>query len=162
MGYRISVDTGGTFTDVVVSTDDGRVAIGKALTDTRRAFDGLRAALERAAEELGTGVPELLADTQVFLYGTTRATNGIVQRRVARTALLVTAGFPDILVLKEGGKSRPHDLRIPYPEPYVPRSLTFEVPERIDAEGGIVRPLDEDETRRILATLRARSVEAVA
>ncbi|HSJ96811.1 MAG TPA: hydantoinase/oxoprolinase family protein, partial [Myxococcota bacterium] len=162
MGYRISVDTGGTFTDVVVSSDDGRFAIGKALTDRRRAFDGVRAGLERAAEELGLGAPELLAGARLFLYGTTRATNGIVERKVARTALLVTEGFPDVLVLKEGGKFRPHDLRMPYPEPYVPRSLTFEVPERIDAEGGVVRPLDEEATRGILASLPARGVEAVA
>ena len=162
MPYRISVDTGGTFTDVVVTDDSGHFTIGKALTDRKRAFASIAAALEVAAEELGLTVPALLAATAMFLYGTTRGTNGIVERKTARTAFLTTEGFPDILLLKEGGKSEPHNLQMEYPAPYVPRRLTFEIPERVNAEGGIGKALDEVAVRAILAGLQARGVEAIA
>lgn len=162
MGFRISVDTGGTFTDVVVTDPEGRFTVGKALTDPEHAFASIRAGLEVVAEQLGTAVPALLAETDVFLYGTTRATNGIVERKVARTAFLTTQGFPDILVLKQGGKFEPHRLDVDYPDPYVPRRLTFEVPERMNAQGGVERPLDEEAVRAMLAGLPGLGVEAVA
>lgn len=162
MPYRISVDTGGTFTDVVVTDATGRFTIGKALTDKQRAFASIRAGLEVAASELGLSVPALLADTAMFLYGTTRGTNGIVERKTARTAFLTTEGFPDTLLLKEGGKAEPHNLRMEYPEPYIPRRLTFEIPERVNAEGGIDKALDEAAVRALLAGFAARGVEAVA
>ena len=162
MPYRIAVDTGGTFTDVVVAGADGAFAVGKALTTPDRPFDGIAAALDIAAGQLGLGRAALLGDTAVFLYGTTRATNAIVEGRAARTALLVTEGFPDILVLKEGGKPNPHQLDVDYPAPYVPRSLTFEVPERIGAGGEVVLDLDEDATRATIRRLAALGVEAVA
>jgi N-methylhydantoinase A len=162
MSFRISVDTGGTFTDVVVTDTSGRFTIGKALTDRQRAFASIEAGLAVAAEQLGISTAALLADTSMFLYGTTRATNGIVERKIARTAFLTTAGFPDILLLKEGGKSDPHNLRIEYPEPYIPRRYTFEVPERINAEGGVELPLDEAALRSLLQDLPGRGIEAVA
>jgi len=160
--YRISVDTGGTFTDVVLTSSEGSFTIGKALSDKRRAFASIDAGLTTAVRRLGTTLEEVLADTDVFLYGTTRATNGIVERKTARTAFLTTRGFPDTLLLKEGGKFEPHNLRMEYPAPYVPKRYTFEVPERINAEGGIEKPLDEAALRQILQTLKARDIEAVA
>jgi len=162
MPYRISVDTGGTFTDVVVTSTAGGFTIGKALTDRKRAFASVEAGLAVAAEQLGTTVKALLADTAVFLYGTTRATNGIVERKIARTAFLTTEGFPDILLLKEGGKAEPHNLRMEYPDPYVPRRYTFEVRERINAEGGVEQALDEAALRGLLGSLAARGIEAIA
>ena len=162
MAYRISVDTGGTFTDVVVTDSTGRFTIGKALTDKKRAFASIDAGLAVAAEELGTTAAALLADTSVFLYGTTRGTNGIVERKIARTAFLTTQGFPDILLLKEGGKSEPHNLRMEYPDPYVPRRHTFEVAERMNAEGAVETPLDEAGLRVLLATFPKRGIEAIA
>lgn len=162
MPYRISVDTGGTFTDVVVTDSDGRFTVGKALTDKKRAFASIQAGLAVAAEELGIDVDALLADTAMFIYGTTRGTNGIVERKTARTAFLTTAGFPDVLLLKEGGKSEPHNLEMEYPDPYIPRRLTFEVPERVNAEGGVEQPLDEPAVRELLATFPNRGIEAIA
>ncbi|MEA2626591.1 MAG: N-methylhydantoinase, partial [Candidatus Binatota bacterium] len=114
------------------------------------------------AAELGRTSSELLRGTDVVVYGTTRATNAIVTGRVAKTALLVTEGFRDVLVLKEGGKAAAHDFGRPYPPPYVPRRRTFEIGERVDAEGGVVRALDESRARAILGDLRARAYEAVA
>ena len=162
MPYRISVDTGGTFTDVVVTDDSGQFTIGKALTDKQRAFASIRDGLAVAAEELGSDVTTLLAETDIFLYGTTRGTNGIVERKTARTAFLTTAGFPDVLLLKEGGKAEPHNLEVEYPDPYIPRRLTWEIPERVNAEGGIELTLDEDGVRDVLAALKSREIEAVA
>ena len=161
-GWRISVDTGGTFTDVVVADDGGRFTIGKALTTPARIFGGLSQALVDAAGKLGLEVTDLLARTDIFIYGTTRATNAIVTGKIARTAFLTTAGFPDILVLREGGKFNPHDFRTPYPRPYIPRRHTFEIAERIDAGGAVRTPLDEAQAIGVLDTLRARGFEAVA
>jgi N-methylhydantoinase A len=161
MGLRISVDTGGTFTDVVVATGD-REVIAKAPTTPDRIFVGMRNALENAAEQLGQDLEALLGDTDVLIYGTTRATNAIVQGAVAKTAFLVTAGFPDILVLKEGGKPRVHDFATDYPDPYIPQAHTFEIAERVDSEGGVVESLDREQVRSVLARLKEREFEAVA
>ena len=161
MGLRISVDTGGTFTDVVAG-GDGREVIGKAPTTPDRIFVGMRGALENAAEQLGLSLPELLGETDLLIYGTTRATNAIVQGAVAKTAFLVTAGFPDILVLKEGGKHGVHDFETDYPDPYIPQAHTFEIDERIDAEGGVVTPLDREQARAVLELVGERGFEAVA
>ncbi len=161
-GWRVSVDTGGTFTDVVVADDRGRFTIGKALTTPDRIFNGLSAALEHAAETLGLTRADVLGRTDILIYGTTRATNAIVTGNIAKTAFLTTAGFPDVLVLREGGKFNPHDFATPFPAPYVPRRRTFEISERIDARGKVLLPLDEAQARHTLQTLRAHAYEAVA
>ena len=109
MSFTISVDTGGTFTDVIVRDASGKQTIGKALTTHGRVFGGLSESIKAAAADLGLGFEQLLADTTLFIYGTTRATNAIVTRNVAKTAFLTTEGFPDILVLKEGGKLDGYD-----------------------------------------------------
>ena len=162
MPYRISVDTGGTFTDVVVTDENGQFTVGKALTDKQRAFASIEQGLAVAGEELGISVDALLADTSLFIYGTTRATNGIVERKIGRTAFLTTSGFPDVLLLKEGGKAEPHNLQVEYPDPYVPRRFTFEVPERINAEGGVEMALDEQAVRDTLAGFADKDIEAIA
>ena len=161
MGLRISVDTGGTFTDVVAATGE-REVIGKAPTTPDRIFVGMRNALQNAAEQLDCDLAALLGDTDLLIYGTTRATNAIVQGAVAKTAFLVTAGFPDILVLKEGGKPRVHDFSTDYPDPYIPQAHTFEIAERIDSEGGVVEPLDREQARAVLERIKERGFEAVA
>jgi N-methylhydantoinase A len=147
MGFRISVDTGGTFTDVVVADAKGIRAIGKALTTPKRIFEGMRAAIEVAAEGCGITGDTLLQQTDMLIYGTTRATNAVVTKATAKTAFLTTRGFRDILVLKEGGKYDPHDYSYDYPQPYIPRRYTFEVDERIDAQGNVVRAFDEQQAR---------------
>lgn len=161
MTYRISVDTGGTFTDVVVTDDDGRPHIGKAPTVAASAFSPIREGLNVIARDLGTSVAEILADADVLTYGTTRATNAIVEQKTARTGFFTTAGFPDVLLLREGGKPEPFR-QIPYQPPYVPRWLTFEIDERIDSEGGIFRPLDIDSVLEAIERTRQLNVEAVA
>lgn len=162
MSYRVSVDTGGTFTDVVVADSRGIRAIGKALTTPQRIFEGMRGAVDVAAEECGTTGAALLAECDMLIYGTTRATNAVVTKNTAKTAFLTTRGFRDILVLREGGKFDPHDYSYDYPEPYIPRRYTFEIDERIDAQGEVVRALDVAQAREIARTLKERGFEAVA
>lgn len=160
--YRISVDVGGTFTDVVVAGADGLLTLGKALTTRDRSYTGLRAGLEDAARQLDVPADRVLAGASLLIYGTTRSTNAVVQGATARTAFLTTEGFPNILHYRQGGKERPFDLGRGDLPPYVPGKYTFEVPERINAEGGIERPLDEDAVVAVLDRLRELRIEAVA
>ena len=160
--YRIAVDTGGTFTDVVLSGDDGTLAVGKALTTYGRVFDGFEASVERAARTIGRTGDDVLRAADVIVYGTTHATNAVLTGRTARTALLVTEGFADTLILREGGRRNVFDSRAAYPPPYIPRRLTFELRERVSAEGEVLKALDEDHARSVIASLAEHDVEAVA
>lgn len=160
VSFRVSVDTGGTFTDVVVADQDGNLHIGKALTTPARAFDAIRAGLEQVAPALGASVTELLASTMQFAYGTTRATNAIVEGTTARTAFLTTRGFPDILLLREGGKLGPFT-PAPFPPPYVPRYLTFEIGGRIDADATEFSALDQRSVMEAIAACQRHGVEAI-
>ncbi|KJF70621.1 hydantoinase/oxoprolinase family protein [Agrobacterium arsenijevicii] len=162
MSYRISVDVGGTFTDVIVVTAAGERIIGKSLTTPDRAFDGISSAISHAAEQLNTDFKALLAATEMFVYGTTRATNAIVTRRVAKTAFVTTAGFPDTLVFKEGGKLNAHDFSQDYPKPYIARRHTFEVPERILSDGTVYESFNEAAARDVLTEIKQAQFQAVA
>jgi N-methylhydantoinase A len=162
MAYTISVDTGGTFTDVIVSDADGTMTIGKALTTRDRIFLGMREAIQSAADSLKIESTDLLAETKLLIYGTTRATNAIVTKTVAKTAFVTTSGFADILLLKEGGKFNPHDFSQDYPDPYIPRRYTFEVEERTSSEGEISVPFNEIQARKIVKQLKDAAFEAVA
>lgn len=162
MPYRISADTGGTFIDVVVGDETGRKTIGKSLTTHDRVSRGLLKAIANAAESLGVSPKDLLDGTDLFVYGTTRATNAIVTRNAARTAFIATRGFGDTLVLKEGGKHNGQDFSKPYPDPYIPRSHTFEVSERVAADGRVIEALDERDVRRVLKEIADREFEAIA
>ncbi len=160
--YRVSADVGGTFTDVVIADDQGTLTLGKALTTPERSYRGFRAGLENAAESLGVSADEVLRGCNVLIYGTTRSTNAIVEGKVAKTAFLTTEGFPNILHYRQGGKEGVFDLSNDPIPPYVPRKYTFEIPERINAEGGVERELDEAAVADTIERLRALDVEAVA
>ena len=162
MKYRIAVDTGGTFTDVVVANQNGALTVGKAPSTPDRSSGGVTEGLRDAARNMALGLDNLIAGTDVLIYGTTWATNAIITGSTAKTAILLTAGFPDILVYRQGGKLHPFELQIDPLKPYVPRRLTVEIPERINAEGGIERALDELTVRDELRRLADQLVEAVA
>lgn len=160
--FRIAVDTGGTFTDVVVGASDGRISVGKALTTYDRVFRGFEASVARAADAAGWTAGQVLAAADVIVYGTTHATNAVLTGKTAKTALLVTAGFEDTLILREGGRRHAFDSRAAYPPPYVPRRLTFGLRERISAQGEVLTPLDETHARGVISGLAHEGVEAVA
>jgi N-methylhydantoinase A len=159
---RFAVDTGGTFTDLLVEDADGTLHMFKAATTPSDPIRGVLDALQAAANGLGRSLPDLLAAGETFIYGTTHAINAIITGNTARTALLTTEGHPDVLVLREGGRAEPFNYAVPFPDPYIPRSLTWELPGRIRPDGSELVPFDDAACRRVIAGLRAREVKAVA
>ena len=159
---RFACDTGGTFTDLIVEDDDGSLTMYKASTTPSDPVKGVLDSLSLAAEDRSIGLGELLGRGDMLIHGTTHAINAIITGNTAKTAFLTTAGHPDILVLREGGRIEPFNFTAAYPDPYVPRSLTFEVPERVDSAGGVHTPLDEAAAVEIIGKLRDAEVEAVA
>lgn len=158
---RFAIDTGGTFTDLAVEDDSGHLHQFKAPTTPSDPVLGLLDVLDAAASHFGVARRDLLARGEMLIHGTTRAINAVVTGTTARTAFFTTWGQPEILVDREGGKTKPFDAFQEFPQPYVPRALTFEIPERIAYDGEVVRPLDEKQTERIILRLRDAGVEAV-
>jgi N-methylhydantoinase A len=159
---RFACDTGGTFTDLIVEDDQHGLHMYKAATTPADPVKGVLDALALAASDMDLSLAELLGQGEMLIHGTTHAINAIITGSTAKTAFLTTAGHPDILVLREGGRIEPFNFVAPYPEPYVPRALTFEVPERIDSAGGVHTPLDEAAVIAIASSLREAAVESVA
>ena len=159
---RFAVDTGGTFTDLVVESDDGELSLYKSSTTPNDPAQGVLDVLELGARDQGLDRAEFLGRGELFIHGTTRAINAILTKTTAKTAFLASEGHPDILLFREDGRTEPFNFTRPYPEPYIPRSLSFEVPERVGAAGEIVKPLDEAATIEIIRSLPERQIEAVA
>ena len=159
---RFATDTGGTFTDLLIEDEAGSIHMFKVATVPSEPVKGVLAAFDVAAKHFQIDRRTLLRRGEMFVHGTTHAINAIVTKNTAKTALLVTSGHPDILVLREGGRLEPFNHAVPYPDPYIPRSLTFEVPERILASGEVRRPLDTAAVVEIANELKRRDVEAVA
>ena len=158
---RFAVDTGGTFTDLVVESDDGGLRMYKAPTTPSDPVAGVLETLARAADDLGESREALLARGEMLIHGTTHAINAIVTGNTARTAFLTTRGHPDVLVFREGGRIEPFNFTVPYPEPYVPRSITYEVSERVSYDGTVTEPLDENGVIEIVEELKGQDIEAI-
>ena len=160
--YRIGIDVGGTFTDLVAVDGAGRVVIAKTASTPRDPSDGLLAGLELLAVELGTDLRGLLAATERIVHGTTVATNALLERKGARVGLLTTEGHRDVIEMREGLKPDRYHLRMPPPVPLVPRALRLGVRERVRFDGAVARPLHRPSLAAALATLARAGVEAVA
>jgi N-methylhydantoinase A len=158
---RCAIDTGGTFTDLALEHEN-EVRIFKCSTTPENPIRGILEVLELAARGLGIEPAELLGRITMLIHGTTRATNAVLTGNTARTALLATLGHRDMLLLREGGRSRAFDWSVEYSDAYIPRSLTFEICERVDAQGRVLRELDEQAAVETIARLRELEVEAVA
>ena len=156
-GARLAVDIGGTFTDVALEAGD-RLVTTKVLTThaapERGVLEGLGKVLEMAR------VPP--SSVRLVIHGTTLATNAIIERKGARTALLVTEGHRDALEMAHENRFEQYDIGVDRPPPLVPRHLRLPVAERMDRHGSVLVPLDEDTVRRWLPLLDEREVEAVA
>lgn len=159
---RFACDTGGTFTDLVVEDDRGGAEMFKAPTTPADPVDGVLASLGLAAAEHGVELADFLGRGDVFIHGTTHAINAILTGNTARTAFLTTAGHPDVLLLREGSRPRAFDHSLEYPQPYVPRALTFEIPGRFDAQGRELAPLEEDALVAAIRRIGELEVEAVS
>ena len=156
-GFRLAVDIGGTFTDIVLETPHGFES-GKVLTTPdgpeQGVIDGVRMVLDKAK------VAAFQLD--LVIHGTTLATNAIIERRGAKTALITTRGFRDTLEFAFGHRFDQYDLELERPEPLVSRPLRFEVIERTAADGSVLLALDDDSVRSVAAQLRDQAVESVA
>lgn len=159
---RIGIDVGGTFTDVVATNASGSVSVEKALTTPEDPSIGVLNALAQLADRFGISVATLLADTQRIVHGTTVATNALLERKGARVALLTTEGHRDVLEMREGLKDERYNLRMPPPEPLVPRHLRLGVRERLRADGSKEVPLDKTSLDTAISTVKAADVDAVA
>jgi N-methylhydantoinase A len=158
MRYRVGIDIGGTFSDLVVLAADGRVETLKVSSAPDglipALIDGLRRLLERGGLFAG--------DAEAVVHGTTVATNAIVEYRGARTALITTRGFRDVLEIRRLRVGRLYDLGWEKPASLVPRRLRREVTERLDATGRVVTPLDESEAAQVVEGLLGEGIEALA
>jgi len=159
---RFAVDTGGTFTDLIVEDDENGLHMFKASTTPDDPIRGVLDSLQVAADDFELSLADLLGKADLFIHGTTHAINAIVTGNTAKTAFLTTEGHRDILVFREGGRMEPFNFTVPYPQPYIPRALSYEVPGRILADASEKKPLDEGRVVEILNELKAKEVEAVA
>jgi N-methylhydantoinase A len=170
MSYYIGTDIGGTFTDLVMLSDKGNVTIVKTPTTPTDRTRGVLDAIALAAESIGLAPEQLFEQLEYFAHGTTAATNAFIERKGARTGLLTTRGFADILAIQRSMSSWAgmahheisHFSARTTPTPIVPRNFIAEVSERVDYKGAIVVPLDEEDARAGIRRLTALGVEAIA
>lgn len=171
MSYVIGVDTGGTFTDVVVMNEEGEITTAKALSTPPTFIEGIVNSLEDAAQLQGTTIDGVLSQTDVFVLGITVATNTIINRSGAKTGLITTVGHEHVHHIARGGLSKWAGLpeseikeafRTKKMDPLVPKALVRGVTERIDWKGSVVCPLNVEEARQAINSLVDEGVESIA
>jgi N-methylhydantoinase A len=156
-GVRLAADIGGTFTDVVLETPARRYSC-KVLTTPREPEVAVMQGIERLLAESGVAATQI----GLFIHGTTLATNALIERKGARTAMLTTEGLRDVLAMGYEKRFDAYDVDIEGPTELVPRPWRFAVRERIAADGSVLLPLDEDAVRRAGLAMREAGVQAVA
>ncbi len=157
MTARLAVDIGGTFTDVAVETEDERWT-GKVLTTPHAPELGVLEAVRMVLQKAGLAP----ADIALVIHGTTLATNAVIERKGAKTALLTTEGFRDVLALGNESRYDQYDLNIELAQPLVPRRWRLPVTERLDNTGKVLIPLEPRDVEQHVAFMRAEGIEAVA
>lgn len=170
MTYRIAVDIGGTFTDCVVVDEDGLRTVSKALTRYGALEDGVLEAVEVNAEQLGLSLQEILARAEMFVHGTTQATNALLTHTGVRVGLITTKGHEDVLRIgrvysKMAGlaeRDLVHSSRLEKPLALVAQHLIIGINERVDCDGDVLTSLRDDEVIAAIQTLVAADVEAIA
>jgi N-methylhydantoinase A len=168
--YRIGVDIGGTFTDCVVASEGGGRIVSKAPTTPGSLEQGVLEAVRVSAEQVGLSLKQLLQATDLFVHGTTQATNAILTRTGARTGLITTRGHEDAIIIgkvhaKVAGlpeRDLVHSSRLEKPDPIVPRELIRGVSERIDRYGDVIVELQEGEVVAAIDSLLEAGVQAIA
>lgn len=157
-GVRIGADVGGTFTDVVIEMADGSFESTKVLTTHGGPEEGILLGIERIASEHGVD----MADVDQIIHGTTLATNALIERRGAKTALVTTQGFRDVIETRSEGRFEQYDLNIVLPTPLIERKDRFTVPERLNARGEELLAFDDAAANSVIDTIVDRGYEAVA
>lgn len=157
--FRLAIDVGGTFTDVVIFNDaDATLHFGKVLSTPD---DPSRGSLTGADEALSRSGVDPVSVAEV-IHATTVATNAVLERKGALTGLITTRGFRDTLEMRRESRYDIYDLGLKLPEPLVPRELRVEVDERLDADGNVLRALDESGVKAAVDTLLKAQVSAIA
>ncbi|MBL8384715.1 MAG: hydantoinase/oxoprolinase family protein [Burkholderiales bacterium] len=152
-------DIGGTFTDFVeVDESSGRIGVYKCLTTPGDPSEAIEAGVRELSARRGTDASAL----DVLVHGTTLVINAVIERKGAKTGLLTTRGFRDVLEIGREKRFDAYDLQIQFPEPLVPRHLRLEVDERLHATGAVIAPLNEGSSREAIATLLQEGVESIA
>ena len=154
---RIGVDIGGTFTDVALEVGHRRFT-AKTLTTSRAPEEGVLAAMRSVIAEAGVDPGEL----GVVIHGTTLATNALIERKGAKTALLTTEGFRDVVEIRHENRFEQYDVNIDLPLPLVPRRRRLPIRERINAQGEVLQDLDERSVGQAIDALAAEGIESVA
>ncbi len=157
--YRLGCDIGGTFTDfVLVNNRTGEFFTNKCLTTPSDPSD----AIEQGIRELNEKLPGFLDQVEEIIHGTTLVINAIIERKGARTALITTRGFRDVLELGREKRYDAYDIFSEYPEPIVPRPDRVEIDERITSQGRVLKSVNETEAVTVLKTLKNKGIESIA
>ncbi|MGD2124755.1 MAG: hydantoinase/oxoprolinase family protein [Desulfobacteraceae bacterium] len=157
--YRLGCDIGGTFTDFVLLNDQtGDIKINKCLTTPKDPSD----AVEQGIKEMEVKSPDFVGRLDEVIHGTTLVINSIIERKGAKTGLITTKGFRDVLELGREIRYAPYDIFAEFPKPLIPRRFRMEVDERIRSDGTVMRPLDPEEARHVVRTLIDMGVESIA
>jgi len=157
--YRLGIDIGGTFTDLVLLDEArGKMEMGKLLTTPEDLAKGVLAIFRRMLREKRINP----ADIQSAIHGTTIATNAVIERKGARTGLLTTRGFQDVLEIGREIRYDLYDIYLTMPEPLVPRFLRREINERVDKDGNILKPLDATEVEEVVKELTQEGIKSLA
>ncbi len=162
MTFRIGIDVGGTFTDFVLARADGSLRLSKSPTTPRDQSEGVMAGIELLARDEHLSLGELLSATAVIVHGTTTADNTMIEMSGAVTGLVTTQGHRDEIELRRGFKEDIWDPALPPPPPIAPRRRRIGVPERLDYEGNVLVPLDEEAVRAALRHLKRMGLESLA
>jgi len=157
--YRLGCDIGGTFTDFVLLNDQtGEIKTGKCLTTPRDPSD----AVEQGIRILEATTPAFVPKLDELIHGTTLVINSIIERKGAKTGLITTKGFRDVLEIGRGIRYAPYDVFAEFPRPLIPRRYRLEVDERIRSDGSVLKSIDPNEAKQVVRSLLEMGVESIA
>ena len=162
MEYNIGIDVGGTFTDFLLTSQDGTSEIYKVLSTPEDPSLGLLNGLDEMAEAHGVPLQEFIKKVSTIVHGTTVTTNAVLTRKGAKTGLLTTKGLRDALEMRRGIREKQYDNRYTNVQPLVPRYLRCPVEERLDYEGNVITELNEEDVRHAVDVFKKEGVRAVA
>ena len=162
MHYVLGVDIGGTFTDFSLLDKDGHIALWKEATTPKNPTEAIQRGIRSMAEQAEMSLEKFLDRLDLFVHGSTIATNTVIQRNGPKTALLCTEGFRDVIHFRDGFKPDRYNIQLQPSEDFIPRNLRIPIKERVNYTGEVVAPLDEESVKAADAKLKNAGVESVA
>ncbi|TQC42964.1 hydantoinase/oxoprolinase family protein [Rhodococcus sp. WS4] len=157
--WRLAVDIGGTFTDVVLlDAESGRVVVDKTLSTPSRPLNGVRTGVRQVLAKAGVGAGEITAP---IVHATTLITNALIEGKTGKAAMVTTTGFGDTLLIRQEHRYDMYDLQIEFPPPPIPREMTFEIDERVRVDGAVLTAPSAADLDRLVDAIAASGAEAV-